>query len=83
MVSIPRHTDVTVDTIRGFFNTYLSHKYLIDYLVKLGAGELVIRNWVPHSRAIKIHNKLVQLQDVLTFNVKKLAQLVRRTIQHN
>ena len=77
MVSIPKRTDVTVDIIRGFYNAYLSHKYLIDYLVNLGASELVIRNWVPHSRAIKIRNKLEQLQNVLNFNVKKLAQLVR------
>ena len=80
MVSIPKHTDVTVDTIRGFYNTYLSHKYLIDHLVKLGAVKLVIKNWVYQSRAIKLHNKLVELQNVLNYNVKKLAQLVRQHV---
>ena len=80
MVSIPKHTDVTADTIRGFFNAYLSHKYLIDRLVKLGAGELVIRNWANQAQVLKFRNKLVQLQDVLNYNVKKLAQLVRQKL---
>ena len=77
-MSIPKHTDVSVDTIRGFFNAYLSHKYFIDHLVELGAVKLLIKNWVYQSKAIKVHKTLIQLQDALNFNVKSLAQLVRQ-----
>ena len=77
LVTIPKHTDVSVETIRGFLNAYLSHKYVIDYLVKLNANGTEGKNWVHFSKALSLHEQLVKLQEVLNFNVKKLAELVR------
>jgi len=76
-VSIPTHTDVSIDTIRGYFNAYLSHKFLIDHLVNMKAVGLVNMEWVDQSKAPYLHDKLIQLQNALNFNVKNLAQLVR------
>ena len=80
MVSIPKHTDVTVDTIRGFYNAYLSHKYLIDHLVSLNTTKLVRRNWANQVGVLEFYKKLMQLQDVLNDNVEKLAQLVSQNL---
>ena len=77
LVTIPKHTNVSVETIRGFLNAFLSHKYIIDYLVKLNANGIVGKDWVYFSKALSLHGHLVKLQEVLNFNVKKLAQLVR------
>ena len=77
---IPKHTNVSVDTIRGFFNAYLSHKYLIDYLAEFDAVELLNKNWVYYSQTLKVHSELKQLQDALNFNVKNLAQLVSQIV---
>ena len=74
---IPEHTNVSVDTIRGFFNAYLSHKYVIDYLVDLNATTLADKYWAYSSKALDLHKQLKKLQSVLNFNVKNLAQLVR------
>ena len=79
LVTIPKHTNVSVDTIRGFFNAYLSHKYAIDYLVELGADEFVYRDWY-FTKATLVHEELVKLQDVLNYNVKNLAHLVRQLL---
>ena len=78
LVTVPKHADVSVDTIRRFFNAYLSHKYVIDYLVELGTTELVERDWAYQSKARNVHEQLVKLQDILNYNVKNLAHLVRQ-----
>lgn len=76
----PKLTDISIDTIRGFFNAYLSHKFFIDYLVNLNVTGLLIEHWVNQPKATVAYKNLVKLQDVLNFNVKKLAQLVRQII---
>ena len=78
---IPKHTDVSIETIRGFFNAFLLHKHFIDYLVSQTDTELVYKKtWVYLTRKTDLRKSLENLQDVLNFNVKNLAQLVRQTL---
>ena len=77
---ISSHTDPSINTIRRFFNAYLLHKYAVEYLIKLGPNVLVRWDWVHSSKASEVHKQLEKLQDVLNFNVKNLAQLVRQAL---
>ena len=76
MASIPESTSVSIDTIRGFFNAYLLHKYCIDYIVSLNAAKLVDNNWVYQTNAESLYENLLKLQDALNFNIQKLHLLV-------
>lgn len=80
MGTVPRHPNVSIDTIRRFFNAYLSHKYVIDYLAELGADKLVAKYWVSSTKARNVHEQLVKLQDVLNYNVINIAHLVRQIL---
>ena len=76
MVSIPESTSVSIDTIRGFFNAYLLHKYFVDFIVNLNAAELVDYNWVYQTNVENLYENLLKLQDALNFNIQKLHLLV-------
>ena len=76
MVSIPENTLVSIDTIRGFFNAYLLHKYFVDYVVNLEAATLVKNNWVQQINAKSVYENLLKLQVALNFNIQKLHLLV-------
>lgn len=76
MVSIPENTLVSIDTIRGFFNAYLLHKYFVDYIVNLNAAKLVENNWVQQTNVNSVYENLLKLQVVLNFNIQKLHLLV-------
>ena len=76
MVSIPNNTKVSIDTIRGFFNAYLLHKYFVDYIVNLNAATLVKNNWVYQTNVNTLYENLQKLQDALNFNIQKLHLLV-------
>ena len=39
-MSIPKSTDASTGTIRGFFNAYLLHSHFIDYIVNLNKEAL-------------------------------------------
>ena len=77
-VSIPKSTDASTGTIRGFFNAYLLHSHFIDYIVDLNTTELVRKNWMYQANSHKLYEKLMQLQSTLNFNIQKLDLLVRR-----
>ena len=66
--------------MRRYFNAYLSHKYVIDYLAELGADKLVAKRWASYSKASNVHEQLVKLQDVLNYNVINIAHLVRQIL---
>ena len=76
LVTIPESTNVSADTIRGFFNAYLLHKYFVDYIVILNVSKLVDKNWVYQTIANDFYGKLLQLQKALNFHIHKLDQLV-------
>ena len=76
MVSIPENTVVSIDTIRGFFNAYLLHKYYVDYIVNLNETGLVRNNWVEQAKVKRVYKNLVKLQVALNFNIQKLHLLV-------
>lgn len=76
-VSIPVSTNVSVDTVRSFFNAYLLHKYFVDYIVNLNTTKLVSKNWVYQTNSTQLYEKLMQLQDALNYNIQKLDLLVR------
>ena len=64
-----------MDTIRGYFNSYLMQKVSVEHLVSLGIKGL--RRWgVGTISAPKVHTNLKELAAVLKYNVKVLAQLV-------
>ena len=81
LVTIPESTNVSTNTIRGFFNAYLLHKYFVDYIVILNVSKLVDKNWVYQTIANDFYGKLLQLQNALNFNIHKLNQLVSVLIQ--
>ena len=77
MVTTPQSVSPSVDTIRGYFNTYLMHKVYVEYLVvNVTAIGLINKKWVQPLTASKVYSKLTVLLAVLKFNVKNLAQLV-------
>jgi len=78
--SIPESTNVTIDTIKGFFNTYLLHKYIVDYMANLGAKGLVNKNWVHQANAVNLSSELLQLQNALNFSIQNLALLVSENV---
>jgi len=77
LVQIPKSNDVSVGTIKGFFNAYLLHKYVVDYMVTFSDAEFVAKNWIYQINSTNFNKKLLKLQDVLNSNIQKLAQLVR------
>ena len=78
MITVPSTDDVPLDTFRSFFKAYISHKQFVDYMINLTATNLVDKNWIFQSKANETYKKLLQLQDTLDFNVKKLFLLVRQ-----
>lgn len=78
-MSIPEKTGASVETIRGFFRAYLSHKYYVDHLINLNASKLIERNWLYQEKVVNhnVYEKLLQLQNVLNFHVQNLFLLVR------
>ena len=75
-MTIPESTNISTNTIRGFFNAYLLHKYFVDYIIILNASKLVDKNWVYQTIAKDFYGKLLQLQNALNFNIHKLHRLV-------
>ena len=78
MITVPTTDDVSLDTFRNFFKAYISHKQFVNYMINLNATNLVDKNWVIQTKANETYKKLLQLQDTLDFNVKKLFLLVRQ-----
>lgn len=77
MVIAPQSANVSIDTIRGYFNAYLMHKMYVEHLVvNLSASDLLDREWVKASTAKDVHKNFTKLLAVINYNIKNLAQLV-------
>ena len=53
------------------------HKLYIEHLVKLNLPNLFERSWLSAQAAYDTYDGLTDLLNILEYNVKNLAQLVR------
>lgn len=78
LISVPQNNNASLDTIRGFFQAFLSHKEFINHVINLGMAKLVSKNWIVHSKANETYKNFMELRDALNFNAKRLFSLVRK-----
>jgi len=75
IVTVPKTTNVSVNSIRQFFNAYYVHELFVEHLMNSTDG-LLYKDWVYQAKVYELNEQLAKLKSILQYNVKSLAMMV-------